>query len=153
MMMGPLLLVVIQHCQLPYAPVVTLVKALAQACPPFPPLPLPPCPLHRCEVQLYICIDDDPLSSRAHLTPPRPPPLPPLLPLHRSEVQSYVCIDDDEAIDAASHAASEAYKQSSPEKSKAIKLDKVLGQMSPAALRRKDTCYMYTPRLQTNISS
>lgn len=36
-----------------------------------------------------------------------------------------IVLDDDEAIDAASHAATEAYRQSSPQKGKARKRDKV----------------------------
>ena len=36
-----------------------------------------------------------------------------------------VVVDDDEAIDAASHVASEAYRQSSPQKTQAVKLSKV----------------------------
>ena len=37
----------------------------------------------------------------------------------------WVRADDDDALDAAGHAAVEAYSRSSPQKSKAIKIDKV----------------------------
>lgn len=40
-------------------------------------------------------------------------------------IDSIAVVLDDEAIDAASHAAREAYRQSSPQKSKARKLNKV----------------------------
>ena len=40
-------------------------------------------------------------------------------------VAAFACVDDDEAVDAVSHAAMQAYSQSSPEKNKAIKIGKV----------------------------
>lgn len=48
----------------------------------------------------------------------------------------FIAVDDDEAIDAASQAASEAYRNSSPQKSKTMKLNKVqLPSPSPLPVR------------------